>query len=158
MKDKLISLCKQYRELLLYLVVGCSATLINLIIYMIFNAVLGDALYQVSNVIAWLVSTTFGFFMYKLVVFRSMNMRLTRLLIEGTEFYLARIFSLLLEVVGLHLLIEIMRFEDISFTFIILVSGETIAKFIMLVITTISNYIFSKFIVFKAKKEDKHEN
>ncbi|MBR5782830.1 MAG: GtrA family protein [Clostridia bacterium] len=154
MKQRIISLCKKYRELLLYLVVGFSATAINFVLYVMFNAVLGDALYQVSNVIAWLVSTTFGFFMYKLIVFRSMSMHITRLLVEGTEFYLARIFSLILETVGLYLLIDVLDFSRFGCHLIILITGETIAKFIMLVITTISNYIFSKFIVFKAKKGD----
>lgn len=152
MKETIFKLYHKYREFVAYFFVGCSATLLNFLLFGIFNAIFGDRLYLLSNVIAWILSTTFGFFMYKIAVFRSMDMSAKTLLIEGLEFYGARLLTLGLESVGLVLLIDVARLSQVGFHFIINVTGEMIAKLIMLVITTIANYIFSKFIIFKKKK------
>ena len=152
MKQKIFKMYHKYRELVAYFFVGCATTLLNLLIYDMFNAILGDHLYLASNVIAWLISVTFAFFMYKLAVFRSMDMTFKTLLIEGLEFYGARLLTLLLESLGLILLIDVVRLSQFGFHFIINITGEMIAKLIMLVITTIANYIFSKFIIFRKKK------
>ena len=157
MKDFIVSLFKKYKELLRYLITGCTATLLNFIVYMLCSFIMGDALYLVSNVIAWILSTTFGFFTYKLWVFDSKDMHAKKLLIEGMEFYTARIITLLLESVGLWLLIDIVLMKNISFHFIIDITGEMIAKFIMLVITTVLNYIFSKFFIFTKKSGGKDQ-
>lgn len=152
MKETILKLYRKYREFVAYFFVGCATTLINLLIYALFNVVLGDKLYLVSNVIAWIISVTFAFFMYKLAVFRSMDMRVKTLIIEGLEFYGARLLTLGIESVGLFLLIDVARLSQFGFHLIIDVTGEMIAKFIMLVVTTIANYIFSKFVIFRKKK------
>lgn len=152
MKEKILKLYHKYRELVAYFFVGCATTLLNFLLFGVFNAIFGDHLYLVSNIVAWILSTTFGFFMYKIAVFRSMDMSGKTLLIEGLEFYGARLLTLGLESVGLILLIDVADLSQVSFHFITDVTGEMIAKLIMLVITTIANYIFSKFIIFKKKK------
>lgn len=157
MKDFIVSFFKKYKELLKYFVTGCSATLLNLVIYMLCSWIMGDALYLVSNVVAWIISTTFGFFTYKLWVFDSKDMHARKLITEGLEFYAARVITLLLESVGLWLLIDILMMKSISFHFIIDITGEMIAKFIMLVITTVLNYIFSKFFIFTKNTRGKDQ-
>lgn len=152
MKETFLKLYRKYRELVAYFFVGCATTLLNLIIFALFNAVLGDKLYLISNVISWIISVTFAFFMYKLAVFRSMDMRIKTLLVEGFEFYGARLLTLVIESLGLFLLIDVARLSQIGFRFIINITGEMIAKFIMLVVVTILNYIFSKFVIFRKKK------
>ena len=154
MKERLMKLYRRYREFVVYVIVGCCTTLINLLIYALFNWVLGNELYLISNVIAWIISVTFAFFMNKLVVFRSKGKGFGQALLEAAEFYGARLFSLALESVGLWLFIDVLLFERFGFDFVVHISGETIAKFIMLVVVTISNYIFSKFIIFKKKGDE----
>ncbi len=151
MKKTILKLYHKYRELVAYFFVGCATTLLNLLLFALFSALIGDHLYLVSNAIAWLLSVTFAFFMYKLAVFRSMDMAAKTLLIEALEFYGARLLTLGIESLGLILLIDIINLSRFGFHFIITVTGEMIAKFIMLVITTITNYIFSKFIIFRKK-------
>lgn len=151
MKETIMKLYRKYRELVAYFVVGCATTLLNLLFYGVFNAILGSKLYLISNVIAWLISVTFAFFMYKLAVFRSMDMRFKTLIVEALEFYGARLLTLGIESLGLILLIDVARLSQVGFHFIINVTGEMIAKFLMLIVTTIANYIFSKFVIFKKK-------
>ncbi len=151
MKESIIKLYRKYREFVAYFFVGCTTTLLNLLLFALFNAIIGDHLYLISNAIAWVLSVTFAFFMYKLAVFRSMDMSAKTLIVEGLEFYGARLLTLGIESVGLFLLIDVARFSQIGFHFIIDITGEMIAKFLMLVVTTIANYIFSKFIIFRKK-------
>lgn len=149
--SKLKILFQKYREFIVYVIVGCCTTLINLGIYILCNFLIGEKLYQVSNVIAWIISVTFAFVMNKLVVFVSKSKDPGTVFREALGFYGARLFSLALESGGLWLLIDLLRFKEIRFHFIIDITGSMIAKFIMLVVVTISNYIFSKFVVFRKR-------
>lgn len=153
MKKWIIDLFHKYKELVLYIIVGCGATLINIVVSYALNFVLGTSnlMVTLNSTIAWLLSTTFGFILYKLVVFESKSKEKDVLFKEITGFYGARIFSLGLEWVGMYLLNFPLPRDKVYFTFLIGVTGFMIAKLIMIVIVTISNYIFSKFVVFKHK-------
>ncbi len=147
------ALFQKYREFIVYVIVGCCTTLLNLGIYILCVALMGEKLYQVANVIAWIISVTFAFVMNKLVVFVSKAKDPGTVLKEAAGFYGARLFSLVLESGGLWLLIDLLKFKNIAFHFIIDITGSMIAKFLMLIVVTISNYIFSKFVVFRRRAE-----
>lgn len=152
---KLKELFIKYKEFVLYVIVGCSTTLLNLLIYAVWVWLFGDGdlMVTVATVIAWIISVTYAFFMNKLIVFGSKGFDIFLLLKEALGFYGARIFSLFLEIGGLWLLNTPLGFRDLGFHFIIDIKGTWISKFIMLVIVTVSNYVFSKFIVFKKSKD-----
>lgn len=154
---KIKELFEKYKEFILYVIVGCCTTMLNLGIYAVWVLIFGDSdlMVSVATVIAWIISVTFAFFMNKLVVFGSKGFSAATLFKEAVGFYGARVFSLFLELGGLWLLNTALGLRDFGFRFIIEIPGTWISKFIMLVIVTISNYIFSKFVVFKKRKINK---
>ena len=121
------------------------------------NKTIGEAAYLVNNVIAWFVAVVFAYITNKLWVFDSKSWKFKVLLKEVPEFFLARVFSLLVEEGGLWLFIEKMGFDAFSFTILgFEVTGKLIAKIVLAVIVVILNYFFSKFVIFaKKKKENK---
>ena len=169
MKERLKKLYRRYREFIVYVIVGCCTTLLNFgLTYLCFRWIGDDGFnIVISNTIAWVISTTFGFFMYKLVVFRSKSMAPKTLLIEGSEFYGARLFSWGMESAGLYLLGTTLGFTDMVFAMVVekggatalrwAIPGSMVAKLIMTVFVTISNYIFSKFVIFKKKETTESE-
>ena len=154
---KIKELLKKYEELILYVVFGGLTTLVNFIAFWLLNKTIGEAAYLVNNVIAWFVAVVFAYITNKLWVFDSKSWKLKVLLKEVPEFFLARVFSLLVEEGGLWLFIEKMGFDAFSFTVLgFEVTGKLIAKIVLAVIVVILNYFFSKFVIFaKKKKENK---
>lgn len=147
------NLYKKYREFVVYMVVGLLTTLVSTVIYLILTFLWGDndTYVTISTVISWFIAATFAFFMNKLVVFKSMSMDKHTFIREALETYGARIFSLFLEVVGLWFFNTVIGLRHFHFHFIKDLNGTLISKFIMMFVVTISNYIFSKFIVFSKK-------
>ena len=153
-------LYKKYEEVILYVVFGGLTTLVNFVSFWVFNKILGEKFYLVSNVIAWFISVVFAYVTNKLWVFESKSWAFKILLKEVPEFFAARLFSLGVEEGGLWLFVDIFKFDRYSFTvFNFEVTGKLIAKVLLAVIVVILNYFFSKFIIFatKGKKKDKKE-
>ena len=65
-------LYKKYKEIILYLIFGVLTTLVNIIIFYLFNDIIKID-YKISNIIAWITSVIFAFITNKLVVFESKN-------------------------------------------------------------------------------------
>ena len=151
-------LYKKYEEVILYVVFGGLTTLVNFVSFWVFNKILGEKFYLVSNVIAWFISVVFAYVTNKLWVFESKSWAFKILLKEVPEFFAARLFSLGVEEGGLWLFVDKFGFDRYSFTvFNFEVTGKLIAKVLLAVIVVILNYFFSKFIIFatKGKKKDK---
>lgn len=143
---------KNKKEALLYLFFGGMTTLVNLLIFMLFEAILGGDLYLISNLIAWIGAVIFAFIVNKLFVFNSRNSEKRVLLKEISEFVGARIFSFCFEEAGLFILVHFTALGAVSFgLFGITVSGQLIAKAILAVIVVILNYFFSKYVIFKGR-------
>ena len=146
---------EKFKEISLYLIFGILTTLVNFIVFWIFNKILGNDLYLVSNIIAWIISVAFAFFTNKPIVFKSHDWRPKTILKESSEFLGARIFSFCIEEFGLWLLVDICSMKKIIWNiFNISFSGTIIAKVILAVIVVILNYFFSKFIIFKKKPKN----
>lgn len=152
-------LFNKYKELISYVFFGVLATIVNLVSFKIFDAILGENLYLVTNVVSWLITVIFAYFTNKLWVFESKSWKASVVVKELIGFFGARIFSLVVEEAGLWLMIDICHMGDISwdiFTFSL--SGNMIAKIIMQVVVVILNYVFSKLVIFKHKKDDINDN
>ena len=146
---------KNRTEIILYLFFGGLTTLVNLIIFIAFDAVLGDALYLVSNLIAWAGAVAFAFVVNKLFVFKAHTTKRSKLFFEITEFVGARVFSFGFEEAGLFLLVDVCSMDELSFRVpYFTVTGTLIAKIILAVIVVILNYFFSKYIIFKKEKSE----
>lgn len=141
---------KNRKEIILYLIFGALTTLVNLVIFIAFGAILGDELYLVSNLIAWVGAVIFAFVVNKLFVFESHNASRGKLARELLEFVGARVFSFGFEEVGFFLLVDVLTLGKLSFTLIgFKITGQLISKVILAVVVVILNYFFSKYIIFK---------
>lgn len=147
-------LIKKYKEIILYIFFGVLTTIVNFVIYFIMNALLGEDMYLVSNVIAWIGAVAFAYITNKIWVFESKSRESKTLLREIGEFVSARLLSLGIEEAGLYIFVDLLKFSTFSFSFLRLtITGDVIAKVIMQIIVVILNYIFSKFIIFKKVKK-----
>lgn len=155
MINKIKELYKKHKELIVYVFFGGLTTLVNLAIFWIFDLILGEDLYLVSNFIAWVLAAIFAYFVNKLFVFASKSWAPKVILKESVEFLGARVFSFVVEELGMLMFVDGFKFKNISFeVFGITITGQIIAKAILAVIVVILNYFFSKFIIFKKKKGD----
>jgi putative flippase GtrA len=144
----------KYKELIVYVIFGAGATLVNFISYKIFNVLFGVEFYLVSNGFAWFISVVFAYICNKLFVFESKKWGKDELSSEIPKFLGARVFSLIIEELGLILFIDLLNFNEFSKAiFGFNITGELIAKTIMSVIVIILNYFFSKFIIFARSKK-----
>ena len=65
------NLFNKYKEIISYLFFGVMTTLVNFVSFWAFNKILGESLYLISNVIAWVISVVFAYVTNKLWVFES---------------------------------------------------------------------------------------
>lgn len=152
-------LFEKYKEVISYVFFGVLATVVNLVSFKIFNAVLGAHLYLLTNVISWLITVIFAYFTNKLWVFESKSWKAEVVIKELIGFFGARIFSLVVEEAGLWLMIDIMHMGKISWDiFSFNLDGNMIAKIIMQVVVVILNYVFSKLVIFKHKNDSDKQN
>ena len=148
--NKIKELYQKHKEIILYLIFGVLTTLVNFVAFWLFDLILTSKYYLVSNFIAWVVAVVFAFFVNKLFVFTSKTWEIRVVWKESLEFLGARVFSFVIEELGLLLFVDGLDFKSISFkVFFFTVTGQLIAKVILAVIVIILNYFFSKFIIFK---------
>ena len=121
------------RELILYVVFGAFTFFVNVIVYFVFEDVLGVN-YLISNIIAWFFSVLFAYITNRIWVFESKSPDILK---EMSLFFGGRIFSGVVDTALMYLFIDV------------LVIGDFISKIVVQVIVIILNYIFSKLIVFK---------
>lgn len=138
------------REVINYLIFGILTTAVSILTFQFFGFLLGEELYLVNNILSWIISVSFAFVTNKLWVFESKKWNIGVLKTEITGFLAARLFSLLVEEVGLFLLIDLLNVGKIGFKLSgFLITGALIAKVIMQIIVVLLNYFFSKFLIFK---------
>lgn len=147
------SLIIKYKELITYGLFGVATTVVNFTTFEIANRILGEKLYLLSNVIAWIVCVIFAYITNKLWVFESKDMKAKVVMKELVSFFAARGFSFIIEEGGLFLLVDVAGLSDcslkvLSFT----ISGTFIAKAMVGVVVVIINYFFSKMFIFKKNK------
>ena len=142
----------KYKELIIYVIFGFGATLVNLVTYKLFNMLLGEELYLVANGFAWFTSVVFAYICNKLFVFESKSWAVKLVLKEALSFFAARVLSFLVEEFGLYLLVDIAGMKDFAFEiFGFTISGNMISKLVLAVFVVAMNYVFSKFVIFRKK-------
>ncbi|MBF7128716.1 GtrA family protein [Pediococcus pentosaceus] len=130
----------KYKSVISYLFWGVVITIVNIGVF----AILSDYLhlfYQVSNVIAWFVSVLVAYVSNKLWVFNSHTETTGQLVAEAVRFFLMRTATLAIDIIILYIGITLLNGNDI------------IVKIIDNVVVVISNYAFSKMVVFKNKQK-----
>ncbi len=120
-----------------YIIVGGMTTLINFIIYW-FLLTIFDYNPNVSNIIAIIVSVIFAYFANKIVVFESKTTTVKSLLEEFFRFVSSRAMTMILEIVGVFIAIEVF---DVN---------VLLAKAILTILVVIINFFLSKLLVFNS--------
>ncbi len=145
-------LIEKYKELILYVIFGALTTLVNLLSFKLFNLILGEQLYLVSNVIAWFLSVVFAYITNKLFVFESRSWKIKIITKEILSFFGARILSFAIEEAGLFAFVDLLGFDKYQIDiFGVVIGGKMISKLMLAVVIVILNYIFSKLVIFKKK-------
>lgn len=132
----------KYKEIINYLIVGMLTTLVSLLTYYVCTTLFLDPQkpfeLQIANIISWILSVTFAYFTNRKYVFESKNKNKIK---EGFKFFSSRIATLLLDMFIMWLGVTVLLFND------------KLIKIISQILIIISNYVLSKFLVFK--KADK---
>ena len=139
MIDKLKNIFNTYKEQILYLFFGGCTTLVNLLVTFICMNVFKMSL-AVSNIPAWIFSVLFAYVTNKFFVFESKKNDTKSLLKEMSSFFLARVATLGLEEIITAIGLAIFGNGSLATTIIKLVGQVTVI---------VTNYIFSKLIIFK---------
>lgn len=134
----LITLLKQHRGVLSYLFFGVLTTLVNLLAYWLLYDLWGIHS-DVSTVLAWILAVAFAFLTNKPFVFESHDWSRTVLLPELGSFLSCRIGTGLLELVLMHVTVEMLHFNGM------------LMKLLTNVIVVILNYVGSRLLVFRKK-------
>lgn len=121
-----------------YLFFGFLSFLVSMITYYL-SRLLFD--YVISNIISWVVAVIFAYVTNKIWVFESKTNSFKALLKEFAKFVVSRIFTLILETLVLYLMVDLMHINDI------------IVKLIAQIIVILTNYVLSKLIIFKKRKQ-----
>jgi len=149
---KIKELIIKYRELITYVVFGVLTTLVNWAVYTVLVFALPDGMQEsakltLSNAAAWVAGVLFAFITNKIWVFESKSFKPAVLIKELFSFVAARAATGVLEIFGVPLLVKIGLNQTVFG-----IDGA-IAKAVVSVAVVILNYVFSKLIVFKKKKE-----
>ena len=134
-------LWKKYREIITYLFFGFVTTAVNYGVYALL--VRGFHMDVVpANIIAWIAGVVVAYVTNKLWVFESKARDAKTVVREFLEFVVARLITLGVETLLLWIFVDKLGANDL------------IMKIITNVIVVILNYIFSKFIIFRKKKDE----
>lgn len=143
--EKLKALFLKYREVISYLFFGGLTTAVSWGTYALFVGVMGLPVFA-GNVLSWICAVTFAYVTNKLWVFQSKSWAWPAWLKEAAAFFAGRIFSGLVEIGGLPLLMKL-GLDQTLFG----IEGFA-AKVVVSVVVIILNYILSKFLAFRKRK------
>ena len=138
MGEKLKNLFRKHYDILVYLVFGVLATVVNYIVYLpCYNLLhLSSA---VSNVIAWAAAVAFAYVTNKPFVFHSHDWSAKTVVPELTKFIGTRLGSGGLETLVLLVFVDLLK------------GNGNVWKLLTSVLVVVLNYIGSKLLVFRKK-------
>lgn len=141
--SKIKELYNKYKEIINYLIFGVLTTVVSLVVYYIsvFTFLNPDnpIQLQIANILSWIAGVTFAYITNRKFVFQSKEQNKLK---EATKFVASRIVTLILDMVIMWFGVTILHEND------------KIIKLLSQVIVVISNYVFSKLIVFKENKKN----
>ena len=135
---KIADLYKAHQEGMRYLVFGALTTIVNIAVFM-FIAKAFNLSTAICNSIAWIIAVLFAYITNKIWVFKVKKNSFKELFFEIVYFFLARVFTLVLETIILVIFVDKLYFN------------RFIMKIISNIIVIIVNFILSKILIFKKK-------
>ncbi|EUJ33290.1 wall teichoic acid glycosylation protein GtcA [Listeria floridensis FSL S10-1187] len=143
LKEWLIKTFPWYTEnlhsIMMYLVMGGFTTLINIVSFWFLASVLNWD-YRVANTIAWILSVLFAYLTNKRYVFESYTPSLRDKLREAGSFFGFRFLTYLVDMLLMVVFISMLGIN------------ETWSKIWVNVVVLVLNYVFSKWIIFRIRK------
>ena len=124
------------KELISYLIFGVLTTVVNIVVYYVFNTWL-QVNYLVSNAIAWIASVLFAYITNRKYVFESKN---TSMINELVKFIGARLSTGIMDMILMWLLVDILTMNSM------------VSKIVVNVLVIVLNYVLSKVFVFKKEE------
>ena len=132
----MLNFLKKYKEILLYGIFGCGATVINIVSFYVLHKVFGMRMMP-ANVAAWCFAFAFAFVTNKLFVFESKKWGGSKAIREVVGFYCERLGTLFLDAFLMWLLIVRLCWNSLY------------SKIVVNLIVIVVNYVVSKYVVFK---------
>lgn len=142
--NKCLSIYRKYQEAIDYLFWGGVAFVLSMLLYWLFDSVMGWNS-VVANTVDWIICVLFTYFTNRTFVFKSKLTDKIDKLKEFGEFVFARLFTLLLEDLIIYIGVEVLLFNTSLQSMIV----KLIGQFVVIV----ANYILSKLWIFKKKAE-----
>lgn len=134
-----VSLYFKYKEIIMYLIFGVLTTLVDFAVYFPL-ANFFHVHYLIANTLAWIAAVLFAFVTNKLWVFESRSFAPKIVLKELVMFAGGRIVSLCVQQILLYITVDLAHIN------------KNISKLAVSVIVIILNYVLSKLLVFRSKK------
>lgn len=135
-------LYQKYKEILRYLVVGILTTVVSLGSYYLCVATFLDPdiawQLQAANIISWVCAVAFAYYANRRFVFDSQEKNVAK---EAAKFALSRVATLLMDMALMFVGVTLLRQND------------KVMKLLVQVVIMVANYLFSKLLVFTAKKQ-----
>lgn len=135
MKNKILDLYYRYREIIDYIFFGGLTTLVNIVVFFIFDTLLSWP-YLIANAIAIILSILFAYVTNKLFVFKTSSNNSQENIYEFIKFIGFRLLSGLADMLSMWVLV------DLIFV------NTNVAKLLTQFIVVVLNYVFSKFFIF----------
>ncbi len=137
---KIKQLLKKYETIILYLIFGVLTTVVNIILYYIFNDLLELQIlegynYLVASVIAWVGAVLFAYITNKLYVFKKKSKE--KIFREIISFITFRLLTLVFDLIIMYVLVDMIKVDDL------------ISKVVANIVVIVLNYVFSKIFIFK---------
>jgi putative flippase GtrA len=144
MKETVEKFIRKYQDLIRYVLAGCCTTLFNLVTFTFAVKVIGMDV-TISNIISVALSIIFAYIINRTFVFKSKTKKPSKIIIEAVKFISARFSTMLIEVGGVYLIVNILR------------QNEILGKIETQVIVFLLNYIISKNMCLKVTKYRKRK-
>ena len=141
MIEKIKALCLKYKEVLLYLIFGGLTTVVSLVTFWLAGHPLGlNTL--IANVVSWICAVTFAYFTNAKWVFEARPASRAEALRQFVSFYVGRLATLGVEELLLFVFVTLLHCNDM------------LIKLIAQVVVVVLNYVISKLLIFRKKKEE----
>lgn len=129
-------LTKDWRSILMYLIMGGWTTVVNIVVYWICEEMF-HLDYRISTTVAWVFAVVFAYIVNKRFVFKSVTNTWRDRFAEMGSFFGFRVLSFFMDLGTMMVLVGLLSING------------TVSKILANVIVLVANYIFSKKFIFK---------
>lgn len=137
--NKILTFYKKFQKIIDYIFFGGLTTLVNIGVFFFIESVLNKS-YVIANIISIIAAILFAYVTNKIFVFKSKTHTWKDTILEFLNFISFRFVSGLFDMASMYILIDILKMQTNP--------SKILTQFIVL----LSNYLFSKYFVFRHKK------